>query len=98
MNATVNTSAEVKIIGTRAELERLLIDEPGHPRSSGTFPRSRTLQLLTSSKGVVLLAVAAGGLLLLRPTLIKRAIRFVPMGPLVNMLASRFLGDSRSKR
>jgi hypothetical protein len=92
MNAIANTtSAELKIVETRAELERLLIDEPEHAQSSGVFPRSRTLKLLTSHGGIVLLTVAAGGLLVLRPSLIKRAIRFIPMGPVVSMLASRFL-------
>ena len=94
MNATINTPAELKVMETRAELERLLIDDPDDSRSSGMFPRSRTLQLLTSNKGVVLLAVAAGGLLLLRPRLLKSAIRFVPMGPILTMLTNRFFRNS----
>jgi hypothetical protein len=95
MSATTSTtSAKLKIRESRAELERLLIDDPDHNQTSGSFPRSRTLRLLTSNRGIVLLALAAGGLLLMRPTLIKRAIRFVPMGPLAHMLAARFLRNS----
>jgi hypothetical protein len=92
MSAIANaTSAELKISESRAELERLLIDDPDHAQSSGVFPRSRTLRLLTSNRGIVLLAIAAGGALLLRPRLIKRVIRFVPMGPLLSMLTTRLL-------
>ena len=92
MNASATTtSAELKVMATRAELERLLIDDPDQEQASGTFPRSRTLRLFTSNRGIVILAVAAGGLLLLRPSLAKRAIRFVPMGPVLRMLADRFL-------
>jgi hypothetical protein len=92
MNAVANTTAaKLKISQSRAELERLLIDDPEHSASAGFFPRSRTLRLLTSNKGIVLLALAAGGALLLRPVLLKRAIRFIPMGPLLQMLTTRFL-------
>jgi hypothetical protein len=95
MNAIANlTSAQLKILESRTELERLLIDDQEESRSSGSFPRSRTLRLLTSNRGIVLLAVVAGGALLLRPTLLKRAIRYVPMGPLLRMLTNRLLRNN----
>jgi hypothetical protein len=98
MSAIANsTSAALKIMESRAELQRLLVDNADEHAASGIFPRSKTLQLFTSNSGVVLMAIAAGGLILLRPTLIKRALRIVPLGAMVRMLATRFMRNQLSR-
>jgi hypothetical protein len=96
MTSSSNTfTAAQKIVGSRAELARLLLDEPEtEHRLAGHFPRSKTVQLLTGKLGVVLLAIAAGGLMLLRPNMAKRAMRIVPMSAMLRMLASRFLRNT----
>jgi len=78
-------------MGSRAELERLLVDDPNDANGSADFfPRSKTVRFLTSNRGVMLLAIAAGGLLILRPNLAKRVFRVAPVSGLLRTLALRF--------
>ncbi len=86
-----SASPALKIMESRAELEDLLVDEPDDVNASPNFfPRSKTMRLLTSNRGMVLMAIVAGGLLILRPTLAKRAISMVPVNTMLRTVASRF--------
>ena len=71
---------------SREELRNILDPErtesdddlgPGN-HAAGGFPRSRTMQMLMSGRGLGTVAAVAGGLLIARPALALRLIRMVP--------------------
>ena len=78
--------AKARLEDSRSELRALFEDE-----EPDSFPRSRTMQLLTRNKGAAAAAIVAGGWLLWRTGLVKRAIRMVPMGTVAKILANRLL-------
>jgi hypothetical protein len=70
---------------SREELRQLLdperIDAEGERAPgdhAGGFPRSRTMQMLMSGRGLGTLAAVAGGLFIARPALALRLIRMLP--------------------
>ena len=82
---------------SRDELRRLL-DPPSHepgPGGSkpgdraGGFPRSRTMQMLMSGRGLGTLGAAAAGLLIARPTLALRLLRMLPVSAVAKTLLIR---------
>ena len=79
-----NGHASEKLRESRSEFQHLF--EPDDPRS-GEFPRSKTMRLLLSGRGAALLAAAAGAVLIMRPSLAKRAARILPVGTLLRSLA-----------
>ena len=92
-----------RLAQSREEL-RLLLDPPpqangGAPSANGHagFPRSRTMQMLMSGRGLGTLGALAGGLLLARPALALRLLRFVPASSVAKMLMARALGALKSK-
>jgi hypothetical protein len=103
---------EARLAETRRELVDLFGPESGgeqpgpetgadlrqgrHRRESG-FPRSGTMRLLLSSRGLGALAVAACGLLVSRPALALRLLRLVPVGTFARILAYRFFSSQGSK-
>jgi hypothetical protein len=80
---------------TREELRRIL--EP--PKPSGAegadspglngFPRSHTMQMLLSGKGLGTLGALAAGLLVSRPSLALRLLRLLPVSAMARKLAVR---------
>jgi|SRR5271155_2534913 len=69
---------------------------PGdHP---GGFPRSRTMQMLMSGRGLGTLGAVAAGLLIARPGLALRLLRAVPASAVARMLLVRAVTALRSKK
>ena len=89
MNSHADVTTESKLKQSRTELRHLFDDDDA--LSADEFPRSKTMRLLTGSPGVVLAAVIAGGVLLMRPQLAKQAFRMVPASAVLRALAMRFL-------
>ncbi len=91
-----------KLAQTREEV-RAILDPPPPPRSVNQaagivgFPRSRTMQMLLSGKGLGTLGALAGGLLIARPMLALRLLRLVPASTVAKMLLSKALGSLKSK-
>jgi hypothetical protein len=83
---------------SREEL-RLLLDPPRKEDGagggsipgahSGGFPRSRTMQLLMSGRGLGTLGAVAAGLLVARPALALRLLRMLPASALARMFLVR---------
>ena len=85
-------SAELRLNETRDELRQLFDRDPEARTSApGFFPRSRTMRFLTGNGSTALLALGAGGLMLLRPGFLKTALRVVPVNALIRMAAVRFM-------
>ena len=61
------------------------------------FPRSRTMQMLLSSRGLGTLGALAGGLLIARPALALRLLRFVPASAVAKMLMARAVSALKGK-
>jgi hypothetical protein len=80
---------------SREEISHLL-DPPRDPSgalppagSQNGFPRSRTMQMLMSSRGLGALGVLAGGFLIARPALAFRLLRLLPTGSVAKVIISR---------
>jgi hypothetical protein len=94
-----------RLAQSRGELRALLDPPPGQANGSGEasmngplgFPRSRTMQMLLSSRGLGALGALAGGLLIARPALALRLLRFVPASAVAKMLMARAMGALKSK-
>ena len=50
------------------------------------------MRSLAGGRGIALLALGAGGVLLLRPRLLKGVLGVVPIGALLRMAAVRYFG------
>ena len=94
-----------KLAESRQELRRLL--EPQRQESAGFgtpppdvpggFPRSRTMQMLMSSRGLGAVGAVIAGLLVARPTLALRLLRMLPAGAVARTLALRAFTALRAK-
>jgi len=73
------TPAERRLAASRAELEALLAPGPD------AFPRSETMRFLMGGKGRMVMFGAFAGLLVVKPRLALRLMRFLPLGGLVPM-------------
>jgi hypothetical protein len=95
---------EAEINEVRARLKqsreevRVLLDPPrdesGAPapgNAQSGFPRSRTMQMLMSSRGLGALGVLAGGFLVARPALAFRLLRLLPTGTVAKAIVARAL-------
>jgi hypothetical protein len=94
-----------RLAQSRAEIRRLL--EPPHKESPaaatpsgapGEFPRSRTMQILTSGRGLGAVGALLGGLLIARPALAWRLIRLLPTSALARMFLARAISAMRAKQ
>jgi hypothetical protein len=93
-----------RLAQSREEL-RLLLDPPATTSEGGrssanghaNFPRSRTMQMLLSGRGLGTLGALASGLLIARPALALRLLRLVPASSVVKILMSRAMSALRSK-
>lgn len=96
-----------KLSDSRAEIRRLLEPSPpagsadaAHPGSGGpesAFPRSRTMRMLMSGRGLGAVGALAGGLLVARPALAWRLIRLLPTSAVARMIVARIISGIRSK-
>jgi len=101
----VATSAIVaRLAASRAEISRVL--EPPVPTAgadtdaggSHGFPRSRTMKLLLSGRGMGTVGAMVGGLVLARPALALRLLRVLPTGAVARMLLVKAVSALRSKK
>jgi hypothetical protein len=65
---------------------------------SGGFPRSRTMRLLMSGRGLGTVGAVVAGLLLARPTLALRLLRMLPASAVARMVMTRAFGAMRAKQ
>jgi len=95
----------VRLAASRAEI--LGIFEPAPAESapgtaaggaSGTFPRSRTLRLLLSGRGVGTVGAVVGGLVMARPALALRLLRMIPASAVARVLLVEAITGLRTKR
>ena len=95
-----------RLARSRADLRRLIdpplrepdgSSGPGEPPSGG-FPRSRTMQMLLSGRGMGVVGAVAAGLFIARPALALRLIRMLPAGTAARMLLPRVLDMLRTKQ
>lgn len=90
---------------SRAEIRRLL-EPPQHPAGSDQgavdgargFPRSRTMKLLLSGRGVGTVGAVVGGLIMARPALAIRLLRMIPTAAIARMLLVKGISALRAKR
>ena len=86
---------------SREELRSVFEPPPnqanGGGGSPGDFPRSRTLQMLMSGRGLGTLGALAAGLMVARPALALRMLRLLPAGAIGRMLLVRAI-TALSKR
>jgi hypothetical protein len=66
------------------------------PIPSG-FPRSRTMQMLMSGRGLGTLGAAAAGLIIARPGLALRLMRILPASAIAKTLLMRSIAALRTK-
>ena len=82
---------------SREEISHLLDpprDESGGAlpaAAGGGFPRSRTMQMLMSNRGLGALSVLASGVLIARPTLAFKLQRLLPTGGVAKVIIARAL-------
>jgi len=76
---------------------RPLISREGSARGLGGFPRSRTMQMLMSGRGLGTVGALAGGLLIARPALALRLLRLVPASAVAKMLMAKAVSALKSK-
>jgi hypothetical protein len=94
-----------KLAESRRELRRLL--EPQRQESAGSgpaptyapdaFPRSRTMQMLMSGRGLGAVGAIIAGLFVARPALALRLLRMLPAGAVARSLALRAFTAMRAK-
>ena len=65
---------------------------------NGSFPRSRTMKLLMSGRGVGTAGAVIGGLLIARPALAVKLFRMLPTGAVARMLLVKGVAALRSKQ
>lgn len=96
-----------KMARSRAEIRGLLEPPPspdansgadGEEAGSGVFPRSRTMRMLMSGRGIGTVAAVVGGLVMARPALAWRLIRLLPSGAVARLLLVKAITALRSKR
>jgi hypothetical protein len=92
-----------KLAASRAEIRRLL-EPPPQPDpeiedggTDGVFPRSRTMRLLMSTRGIGTVGAMVGGLLLARPALLLRLLRMIPAGAVGRMLLIKAVAALRNR-
>jgi hypothetical protein len=106
-DAAARTEILARLALSREELRRVL-DPPrqeGQAKGSsnsgafpGGFPRSRTMQMLMSERGLGIIGAGAAGLLLARPALALRLLRMLPASAFAKMMLTRALTACRTKK
>jgi hypothetical protein len=103
-DADARNSIRTKLAQSREELRSILDPPPGEygggsqaGNGHGGFPRSHTMQMLMSGRGLGTLGALAGGLLIARPALALRLLRFIPASAVAKMLLGKAAGAFKSK-
>jgi hypothetical protein len=95
-----------KMAQSRKEIRRLLeppSQQTGSPKGAasgvtGNFPRSRTMKLLLSGRGIGAVSAVLGGILMARPAIAIRLMRMIPVGAVARMLLVKGIASLRSRR
>jgi hypothetical protein len=94
-----------KLDASRQEIRRVLDPPPRNEAAAGVsgalpggFPRSRTMQLLMSGRGLGTVGAVAAGLLLARPALALRLLRLLPASAVARMVMTRAFSALRAKQ
>ena len=86
---------------SRQELRRLFDPQAAEESAPGGehdgFPRSRTMQMLMSGRGLGVVGAVAAGLFIARPSLALRLLRMLPAGAAARLLMLRALAHLRAK-
>jgi len=107
-DAAARAEILARLAGSREELRHVLDrtrdgpeaggSKPGERPGPGGFPRSRTMQMLMSGRGLGTLGAAAAGLLIARPGLALRLLRILPASAVAKTLLIRTIAALRTKR
>jgi hypothetical protein len=103
-DADARNLIRTKLAQSREEL-RSILDPPSGEAGAGQslknghagFPRSRTMQILMSGRGLGTLSALAGGLMIARPALALRLLKFVPANAVAKLLIAKAVGAFKSK-
>jgi hypothetical protein len=94
----------VRLAVSREELRCLLASRQKEPNADGSsiagaeFPRSRTMQMLMSGRGLGAVGAVVAGLFIARPALALRLLRMLPAGAVARMLLMRAITLLRARR
>jgi hypothetical protein len=97
------TEIRRKLAESREEVSRVL--DPPRAQSTGNgaagaglggFPRSRTMRMLLSSRGLGTMSALAAGLLIARPALALRLLRLLPVSAVAKTLIARAMSTLKS--
>jgi hypothetical protein len=98
------TAILARLAVSREELRRVLEpprregQDPSDPAPRGDgFPRSRTMQMLMTGRGLGIIGTVAAGVFIARPTLVFRLLRMLPAGAAARMLLLRVFAALRAK-
>lgn len=104
---TVRIEIRNRLAASRQELHRIL-DPPRNEGEDGDggvpgehpggFPRSRTMRLLMTGRGLGTVGAVLAGLLLARPALALRLLRMLPAGALARLVMTRAFSALRGKQ
>jgi hypothetical protein len=98
------TETLARLAASRAEILSIFEPEPESGPGTvaggetGTFPRSRTMRLLLSGRGVGTVGAVVGGLVMARPALAFRLLRMIPVSAVARLLLVKAITGLRSKR
>lgn len=100
---TARNHVLTKLAQSREEVRRLFeppprVGEASGSSSAGAFPRSRTMQMLMSGKGLGTVGAVASGLLIARPALAFRLLKLLPVSAVARTLLIRAVTTWRSKQ
>jgi hypothetical protein len=102
-DSSARSEIRAKLAQSREEVRRLL--DPPRERRAGNghanpgpsdFPRSRTMRMLMSRRGLGALGALASGLLIARPALALRLLRLVPLSAITKILIARAVSALRA--
>ena len=104
-DAAARADILAKLAQSRDEIRRVLdpprdLPDPeggAQGGNRGSFPRSRTLRLLMSGRGMGAVGAAAAGLLVARPALALRILRLLPASAIGKMILMRAVDAVRSR-
>jgi hypothetical protein len=105
-DAAARAEILARLAVSREELLRIFDPPSDEPHAGGAnpgdrpggFPRSRTMQILMSGRGLGTLGAAAAGLLVARPGLALRLLRIVPAGAVAKTFLIRGIAALRAKQ
>ncbi|MGC1521480.1 MAG: hypothetical protein WA803_08085 [Steroidobacteraceae bacterium] len=92
-----------RLAESREELRRVLEPQNRETQDANSsardaeFPRSRTMQMLMSGRGLGILGAIAAGLFVARPALMLKLLRMLPAGATARILLLRAFAALRAK-